>query len=65
MGSAGLSGTLGTEASEPEARYARPRNRRPNRTIHALAQMPTPRFVTLATAAINGAPTTTPKTRRA
>jgi len=43
----------------------RARNARPMSETQALAQIPPPKVVTLATAAITGAPTATPETRTA
>ena len=44
---------------------ARPKRPSPNREIQALAQIPAPNVEALATAAMIGAPTATPATRRA
>ena len=43
----------------------RPRNAMPSNVIQELAQMPKPKFVVLATAAMAGAPIATPTTRSA
>src|SRR2546427_10858528 len=43
----------------------RARNARPTSETQALAQIPPPKVVTLATAAMTGAPTATPETRTA
>ena len=43
----------------------RARNARPTSETHALAQIPLPKVVTLATPAMTGAPTATPETRTA